>query len=120
MPRAALRPCPARGCSRLTRGGRCDVHRKEQRQQADTKTPEERAFYSSAAWQKIRAAQLQREPLCRTCREEGRPLTPASTADHIVPRRQGGSDLPENLQSQCGPCHQRKRQAERAPLAAVE
>lgn len=96
----------------MTSKGPCDQHRRQAARAKDTKTPEERRFYSSAAWQKIRADQLRREPLCRDCSQEG--ITrEATVADHIIPRRQGGSDDPSNLQSQCWPHHQSKRQRER-------
>jgi 5-methylcytosine-specific restriction protein A len=112
MPTAAPRPCPAPGCHALTSGGHCPQHRRERQRQSDTKTPEERRFYSSARWQKIREAQLRREPLCRPCKANG-VVKAAKVADHMVPRRQGGSDAPENLQSLCWRCHQQKRQQER-------
>lgn len=37
----------------------------------------------------------------------------AITADHIVPRSQGGSDEYENLAAICGPCHKVKTEQER-------
>lgn len=111
MPSRAPRPCPHPGCAVLTDRGPCEQHRKERQQRADTKTPEERRFYSSARWQRIRADQLRREPLCRDCMAEGI-VKPARVADHIIPRRQGGSDDPENLASQCWKHHQIKRQRE--------
>jgi len=33
--------------------------------------------------------------------------------DHVVPREQGGSDDPENLQALCGWCHHEKTELER-------
>jgi 5-methylcytosine-specific restriction protein A len=111
-PVRAKRPCTHPGCPELVDKGRCPEHRRQDQQQRDTKTPEERRFYSSARWQAIRADQLRREPLCRDCKVEGR-VTIAKVADHVTPRRQGGSDDPSNLQSQCWRHHQRKRQQER-------
>lgn len=67
-------------------------------------------FYSTANWQKIRAAQLAREPMCEACEE-----APATVVDHILPITRGGAKRdPENLQSMCRPCHQDKTNAERA------
>ncbi|CAM5600868.1 hypothetical protein SSPIM334S_02383 [Streptomyces spiroverticillatus] len=54
---------------------------------------------SSSEWRRVRAAVLAAEPLCRTCGE------PATTADHIVPRKHGGDDRPDNLQPLCAPCN---------------
>lgn len=115
-PRRAPRPCATHGCPTLTTGSHCDEHKRVAQKQADTKTDEERRFYSSARWQKIRARQLRKEPLCRTCFNNAR-LTAANTADHIIPRRQGGDESDDNLQSQCGPCHQAKRRQERTSAA---
>lgn len=112
MPARAPRPCPSTGCSTLTNGGPCEKHRKLRQAAADTKTPEERGFYSSARWRAIRKAQIQREPLCRDCLARGI-VKAAEVADHIVPRRLGGSDEPDNLQSLCWTDHQRKRAQER-------
>ncbi len=58
-------------------------------------------FYRTAAWRKLRADCLERDPICRTpnC---GRT---SSHADHITPRRQGGADSLSNLRGLCVACH---------------
>lgn len=55
-----------------------------------------------AEWRRIRAAHLELEPDCVNC---GRP---GSHVDHILPRRQGGSNDHANLQTLCASCHSRK------------
>ena len=68
--------------------------------------------YRTARWQRIRAAQLHAEPLCRMCSSEGR-ITAANTADHIIPHK--GDDRlfwdAGNLQSLCGSCHSSDKQS---------
>lgn len=54
------------------------------------------------AWQRLRLAHLLAEPMCRECGAK------ATDVDHIVPRRQGGTDAAPNLQSLCHSCHSRK------------
>lgn len=60
---------------------------------------------NSAAWQRLRASVLAREPLCRHCRQVGK-LTPATDVDHI------SGDPSDNsldaLQPLCHECHSRK------------
>jgi 5-methylcytosine-specific restriction protein A len=41
-------------------------------------------YYKTKAWLFRRSQQLQEEPLCRMCKEDGK-LTPATVADHVVP-----------------------------------
>lgn len=53
-------------------------------------------------WLKIRAEHLEMEPWCRACGIH------ATDVDHIVPRRQGGSDDHPNLQSLCHSHHSQK------------
>lgn len=58
-------------------------------------------------WQKIRAMQLAREPLCRHCAQRGE-TTAATQVDHIVRLKRGGTHHPSNLQSLCASCHSKK------------
>ncbi len=64
-------------------------------------------------WSKLRKALLAQEPLCRTCREQGR-VTAATELDHIVPKAEGGADDLANLQALCGDCHKDKTAHESA------
>jgi 5-methylcytosine-specific restriction protein A len=54
---------------------------------------------------------LSEEPLCRQCRTEGRTVA-AVEVDHIVPRRQGGTDDRSNLQPLCTSHHSAKTMTE--------
>ncbi len=63
-------------------------------------------MYQFKAWRALRLEQLQKEPLCRFCKERGI-VTAATVADHIEPHR---GDLEKfwdasNLQSLCSTCH---------------
>jgi len=58
-------------------------------------------------WQRLRAAHLAIEPDCRECGK------PATDVDHIVARRQGGSDDDYNLRSLCHACHSRRTSLDR-------
>lgn len=65
------------------------------------------------AWAKARAVHLQREPLCRFCREQGK-VVAATVVDHIVPIAER-PDLRldhSNLRSLCKPCHDSRTAAE--------
>ena len=53
-------------------------------------------------WKALQALQLRLCPWCIDCGGK------ATDADHIVPRSAGGVDELWNLQSRCGPCHQRR------------
>jgi len=63
----------------------------------------------SRRWERVRAHQLRKEPLCKFCLDHGR-VTPATIADHTVPWKRG---LPDDamrfwttpLQSLCKRCH---------------
>lgn len=57
----------------------------------------------TARWQRVRARQLAREPMCRECGQ------PAKEVDHVKPRSAGGAAFdPGNLQSLCPRCHGQK------------
>ena len=56
-------------------------------------------------WKKVRAHQLRIEPLCRPCVKAGR-YTTATQVDHIDGN--SNNNTPENYQSICADCHNRK------------
>lgn len=64
-------------------------------------------------WQRLRLMVLRREPLCRTCAEQGI-VTPATDVDHIIPKRDGGPDSFENLQPLCHSHHSQKTATEKS------
>jgi 5-methylcytosine-specific restriction protein A len=68
-------------------------------------TTETRRLYSTARWQRLRAAQLADEPLCRFCTEAG-VVTAATVCDHTEPHR-GDVDRfwAGPFQSLCASCH---------------
>jgi len=113
----ALSPCRQSGCRVLVlKPGYCDQHRKEtfrkQKQKAAFDYKERNRFYQRVDWKKARAAHLQSEPLCRSCRAIGK-LVAAIIVDHIVQIEHGGAPLDDaNLQSMCKPCHNSKTRTE--------
>jgi 5-methylcytosine-specific restriction enzyme A len=112
MPKSAKMPCRHAGCrALLDKPGFCDKHRREvfkvQRQALTVDKVAHDRFYHRAALKRVRALQLQLEPLCRECRKTGK-LTVASVVDHIIERSKGGADYDmSNLRSVCTPCHNR-------------
>ncbi len=70
-------------------------------------------LYNQQAWDKIRARQLSKQPLCARCQHEGK-ITAASTVDHVFPHRRNAAKFKVNLfQSLCTGCHTLKGQDER-------
>jgi 5-methylcytosine-specific restriction protein A len=92
-----------------------EKHRREERaieRRRYDNTPEraqDKAFYCSAAWRRLRAAHLTESPLCADCKNEGI-IEPATQVDHVKDRK----DHPElaldqsNLRSLCLSHHSRK------------
>lgn len=73
---------------------------------------EDKNFYSSTRWLKLRAAFLAENPLCADCKQLGR-LTPAEHVHHIKERKlrpELAFDW-DNLEALCPPCHNAKRAA---------
>lgn len=64
-------------------------------------------------WQKLRAAVLRTEPLCRSCKTRGQ-IVSATVVDHIIPIREAPKRRLDvtNLQPLCAPCHSRHKQSE--------
>lgn len=83
--------------------------------------PDGKRLYG-ARWRAARAAQLQREPLCRMCADMGRTKA-ADTVDHIRPHK-GDTVLfwdSTNWQSLCRNCHDStKAQLERGTLRGCD
>ena len=73
---------------------------------ADARRPNSVLRGYGTDWKKLRAEMMPKGTLCRVC---GRV---ASHLDHIVPRAQGGTDSPRNLQPLCWSCHSRKTASE--------
>lgn len=69
-------------------------------------------WYKLAKWERRRQALFADEPLCRMCIAE-EIVTPADTADHVVPHR-GDPVLfwHGELQPLCASCHSRHKQRE--------
>ena len=79
-----LRPCRHPGCGQLTRDGWCAKHKP---QKARRESAAWHAWYDKPIWRnRLRPAQLLREPFCRECARHGI-RTPASVVDHVVPFR---------------------------------
>lgn len=115
---------PARACSEswcpdlaVDGGSKCERHRQQRQREYDQQRREERPFYWSAAWRRLRALVLRNEPLCRLCyAKEPRVLAIATEVDHIKPVKQR-PDLAlefDNLQPLCKPCHLQKTREEEA------
>ncbi len=117
MVMAPLTPCSEPRCGTLVQRGRCAVHaRQKDRQRGSFR---ERGY--STEWDKLAAWFKTRYPLCgmrpdgrtpvmSTCFDEGR-TTPVYAVDHVVSRRDGGTDALENLQGMCRSCHAAKTRA---------
>lgn len=75
------------------------------------RNPQARAFYRSAAWQRMRRLILERDHgLCQECLRHGR-YTPATAVHHkqeLLERWDLRLD-PDNLESLCDECHNRMR-----------
>lgn len=115
MPTAAPRPCPHPGCGVLVRdgSGRCANHPKAG-SFADKKRGNRHERGYGNDWTKLRNVIMRRDSyLCQVCLAVGR-VTPAHAVDHIVPKANGGTDDPNNLQSICKPCHTTKTAVESA------
>jgi 5-methylcytosine-specific restriction enzyme A len=104
MPTRPKQPCRHPNCAELVEAGFCDAHKAAQPQRG---TSTQRGY--DYHWQKVRVFVLRRDKyLCQHCLAQGI-ITVATDVDHIIPLSRGGARLdPENLQSLCRTCHNRK------------
>jgi len=80
---------------------------KKRTQVRQAKERQAKRFYATShpVWRRLRADQLNREPLCRECAKNGR-VTAATVVDHI--NGDTSDNRPESLQPLCRGCHDRK------------
>lgn len=107
-PTAIRRTCLYPGCTRSQqRDGYCTEHARLQDAQrtAIRGTRTQRGY--DYRWQQLRLMVLRAQPSCVVCG------APATDVDHILPKRLGGTDTRDNLQSLCHACHTRKTMRER-------
>ena len=118
-PYAAARPCAEPRCPELVRGAlrRCVTHQAkyDAAYDRDRGSPDKRGY--GTGWRGpggLREQILNRDRrLCQDCLANGR-YTEATQVDHVLSKRQGGTDDPSNLRSLCAPCHSRKTAREDA------
>lgn len=98
-------------CGRLVRGGRwcptCGRRRLQKRRERLASRGKTAARGYGAQWQRIRAAVLLEEPMCRICKRRQ-----ATEVDHIKALADGGTHARENLRGVCRKCHGRKTAAD--------
>lgn len=108
MAQKPLRPCRKPGCPNLTRDGWCPEHR-------PSKAPKRQSaswhwMYLTKTWtEELRPTQLLLEPFCRECAKRGLRVT-ATRVDHVEDHEGDWEKFkdPQNLQSLCESCHNRK------------
>lgn len=111
MPFASAKICSRSGCFKVVRDTRyCLAHTQyEQPFQQMNVTAEQRKFYNSKAWEKLRQVFLIENPFCVHCEHEHITRL-ADHCDHIKPIRTHWHLRLEwsNLQSLCLTCHSSK------------
>ncbi len=99
---ATAKPCLT--CQRPTRNGpRCPTCNQSHQQQREQRrgTAHQRGY--GYRWQQASAYVIKRDGgVCRYCGGV------ATTADHVIPKRRGGTDEPSNLVASCVPCNSSK------------
>lgn len=112
MPSKTKRYCMK--CGKIaTQGAFCDEHvpRRDYRAENERRgTKQYDQWEKTKLWQRKRARQLQREPLCRACVREGIYDQQAQEVDHIIPHRGDWQIFIDdnNLQSLCKRHHSMK------------
>jgi len=109
-----IRLCAHAGCGVLTREGYCPKHKPKDISRRSAEAADWHRWYGLPIWKdKLRPAQLLREPFCRECSRRGLRVR-ATDVDHIQPHRGSWALFiePKNHQSLCHACHSRKTAAE--------
>lgn len=108
------RGCNKPGCAGVVRSGVCDKcgpvgQGKDRAYDQGRGSANERGY--GHRWRRLRLMFLRAHPLCVECQRVGR-VVPATDVDHIVTKRDGGTDAWDNLQALCHACHSRKTMTE--------
>ncbi len=82
-------------CGALSRRSRCPEHEAQRRATRRASDP-----YQQRGWRQLSRVCVKRDGCCLVCGS-----TERLTANHIQPRRLGGSDHLDNLMTMCGSCH---------------
>lgn len=80
----------------------------------DRRSPEAEAYrklYKTARWQRIRAAQLAKHPVCARCRAKGH-ITAATVCHHTDPESKKTDFFRGPFASLCATCHDGPTQSE--------
>lgn len=101
MPTKPLKQCTYSGCSNLTYGGKCEIHKQAWVNRTQVKRMTGRKL------QEFNSIFLRNNPICAVCK------TNASVqVDHIIPLAEGGLDTYDNKQAICLQCHTSKTKKE--------
>lgn len=104
MPEMPRKPCLRGGCPKLTRDGYCEAHVKHRPIARGEASTARQSMYQTKRWKALRIKVIARDKWCQACE-----MQPATVADHIVARKDGGADWRlSNLQGLCSRCHGRK------------
>jgi 5-methylcytosine-specific restriction protein A len=111
MPYVPLRPCRHPGCSKLVRGGYCEIHQKEKKPQSNEYNKRRPSWHKlyDRKWRSYTAVYLANHPYCAECLKRGKHVN-ATQVDHIKPHK-GDMTLfwdTKNHQGLCKSCHSRK------------
>lgn len=111
MAKRPLSVCRHPGCNTLIAiSGFCEKHQKENGWWRKKENSGKRGY--GHKWRQIRERIFQRDKgLCQECLRHG-VYVPGTDVDHIIPKSQGGTDDPSNLQLLCPACHKQKTKRE--------
>jgi len=134
MPPKHLKPCKQPGCPALVTTGYCDHHapspeatRERFKALDDRMDPEIKRFYHGARWTAVSLLHRAKEPLCRSCKKEGR-IVCGELTHHNPPLeellREGKDPYADvYLEASCTPCHMRelnKKRYSRIPHSVTD